>query len=74
MLKEIAKFDKDDIQKFKQLNSILASGDFNLKGNAVLYAASLFQWFTGLEAKIDGALKRQVMDSVPKSGKIGDKK
>jgi len=74
MIKEIAKFDKDDLVKLKQFNTVVANGSFDLKGNAVIHAASLFQWFVGLEKKIDGAIKRQVLDSIPKSGKLGDKK
>lgn len=45
-------FTEDDLKKLKAFKAIIDSGGFEMKGNAVLMAASLFIWFNGLEKKI----------------------
>jgi len=61
MIKEIQKFDKDDLIKLKMLDKILSKAIYELEGNAVMEAASLFSWFGTLGAKMDGALKIQIL-------------
>lgn len=66
MLKKEVKWTEDDVKQYRALRSVLSQGDFNLKGNAVMSVAQLFQWFDSLDAKIQVAIGLQIKESAPK--------
>jgi hypothetical protein len=70
MMRHLVKFENDDLVKLKQFRAILNEAIFEVKGNATLGVASLFVWYDKLESKIDGALKQQALDSIPKTEKL----
>ena len=45
-------FTKEDLGKFVCFKKIISQGDFEIKGEAVIAAASLFDWFNKLEKVI----------------------
>jgi hypothetical protein len=76
-LKPLAKISKEDIEMCRALSTVISQGDFEVKGNAVIKIAQIFNWFNGLEDKLNGVLKQQLLDEAkakaPKVKKIKDK-
>ena len=68
MIKQVAKFDKDDIKKLRDFFAVLTSKNitYDLGGDTVETVGQMFGWYRGLEAKIDGALKRQMLEEIDK--------
>lgn len=50
-------FTLQDLRSFKAFKTIISSGEYAFKGDAVLVAASLFKWFDELGKKIEDDLK-----------------
>lgn len=48
---EIKRLDSIDVDNLKILKSIIESGNFDIKGNAVMRVAALFSWLDGLEVR-----------------------
>lgn len=66
----LEKFEKDDIQKLRELFVVITSCDYQIKGNALEKAGSLFSWYRTLEKKIDSALKMQALNDLDKKPKL----
>ena len=63
-MKPIEKFEKDDIKNLRELFAVITSSDYKIQGNALEKAGALFTWYRSLEKKIDGALKRQLIEEI----------
>jgi len=74
-IKELKKLEASDIANLRMLHSVIQTGNYDIKGNAIKKVASLLIWLEGLEAKIDGELKQKILDKAkagpPKIKKIG---
>lgn len=57
-------FSREDLAKFKAFKGVMNQAKFDIQGNAVLAAASLFAWFHDLEKKIEASIPQP-----PVSGK-----
>ena len=71
-LKRVEPLNNSDLEKYRQLKSVLSQGDFNLKGNAVQKVAALFIWYDSLESKLHDAIGRIKKAGAPKIKKIRD--
>ena len=49
----------DDLVNYQRFLKVISQGDFNLKGEAVVTAAHLFQWFNSLGPKIKNVVDKQ---------------
>ena len=49
-------FDKTDLAKHKAFKTIVMQSKIEMKGDAAIMVASLFQWFNGLEDKIEKSI------------------
>lgn len=56
--------DREDLKKYKAMKAILHNGKFEVKGDAVLLVASLFDWFNKLENKIAAACESPLETAV----------
>lgn len=56
--------DKEDLKKYKAMKAVLHSGKFEVKGDAVIAVASLFDWFNKLENKIAVACEKPLENAV----------
>lgn len=45
-------FNREDLIKYNGMKKIISEGEYKIKGEAALMAASLFLWFNDLEKKI----------------------
>jgi len=70
-LKQLAKFEKTDLDNCRAFSTVVSQANYEVKGNALIRVAQLKVWFDGLDKKIDGALKQQALNDVPKVKKIG---
>lgn len=43
---------KDDLANYQKFGKLIAQGDYNLKGEAVVSAALLFKWYFDLGLKL----------------------
>ena len=60
---------KEDVYNCKMLKTIIDAGDFQLKGNAVVRAAFLFDWFQKFPERLEETIKK---DGKPKIKKMKD--
>lgn len=70
-------FIKEDLARYRALKKAIESGDFQIKGNAVIPAASLFAWFERLEKKIQDYIDKKEKNEKKKKSKhdpLGEKK
>lgn len=70
-------FVKDDELKYKAFKVVLHKANFEVKGEAAIAVASLFQWFNSLEEKIKKAVAEpQIKPIKPKNSRktISDNK
>ena len=65
-LKPKLEFEDKDLELYMAFKSVIEQGDFKIKGNAVMGAASLFAWYLGIEGKIRGTLDNKKKDGAPK--------
>ena len=74
-MREVLGFTSDDVKKAQALKRVLKQGDFNIKGDAINWVASLFNWFEGLDMKIEDSIKllkiEKLANKGPKIKKIG---
>ncbi len=42
---------KEDLQKYKMLKSVIAQGEYKIKGEALIAVANLFAWFNSIEGE-----------------------
>ena len=63
-IKPLVKFEKDDVEKLRQFFAVFTSANYNIKGDGVECAGALITWYRGLEEKINGALKKQMLDEL----------
>ena len=63
-IKPLVKFEKDDVKKLRELFAVISSADYHIKGDGLEYAGGLLTWYRGLEEKIDGALKKQMLEEL----------
>lgn len=56
--------DKEDLKKYKAMKAILHNGKFEIKGDAILLVASLFDWYNKLENKIAVACEKPLESAV----------
>lgn len=68
--RELSKFTKEDLNNLKVFKSVILKADYPLKGDAISMVASLFNWYDGLELKINDAIKKDKIDGAPKVGSI----
>ena len=65
-------FTKEDLLKYQGFKKVISGGDFKIKGEAALMAASLFLWFNELEKKIlEDVNQKPVLKPVSMSKPIG---
>lgn len=62
--------EKEDLIKYKAFKQVVANGDYEVKGSAMLAVASLIKWFYELEPKIHEAIamtenKKSIAKSKP---------
>lgn len=62
-----------DLQNYKMFKTVIQSANYDLKGDAVKMAGLLFNWFDGLEEKLEYA-KKEMNKKFEKNGikKIGE--
>ena len=60
-----------DVAKLRSFQNVVAKGDFNIKGEAVVPIGSLFQWFNSLGPVFDAIAKRTNAEMIKQEvGKI----
>ena len=47
---------RDDLMKYKAMKAIINNGKYEIKGDAILTVASLLDWYSKLEKKIEEAI------------------
>lgn len=52
-------FKDEDLNKYNQLSKVISQGNFDLKGDAVIHAASLLLWFNQLGPRLQLAIKQE---------------
>lgn len=50
-------FSKEDIARYRAFKVVMNQAKFDIQGNAVIAAASLFAWFNDLEKKIEACIE-----------------
>lgn len=79
MLKPVVqKLTAEDVKVAKALKNLVLQGKFEIRGDAVRMAGSLFTWFDNLDARIEETIKapppetiRKELVSEDQSGKEG---
>jgi hypothetical protein len=56
-------FEENDLKVYAMLKNLLSKASYDLKGDAVTTAASLFSWYERLGVKIKEDLKKQKEDA-----------
>jgi len=51
--------EQSDLNNYKMLTQIILSGDYKLKGDAIVQVASLLRWFDMFEIKIKASIKTE---------------
>ena len=49
---------EEDLKKYRELKSVIASGNFDIKGSAIFKVALLVKWYDELELKIQGLIPK----------------
>lgn len=50
-------FSQEDLARYRAFKVVMNQAKFDIQGNAVIAAASLFAWFGELEKKIEGSIE-----------------
>ena len=58
-------FVKDDFVRYTALKKVIHDAKFEIKGEATIVVASLFQWFNELGKKIEGSMVEKAVKSGP---------
>lgn len=65
-LSPVVDFKDEDLQKYAAMKAVIKQGDFKIRGDAVIMAASLFAWFEGIEFKIKHSIEESKKVGAPK--------
>jgi len=57
---------EEDVDNLKMLMAVVNSGNFEIKGEAIVKVASLFNWLHSLQATLEDTLKRQALSGAKK--------
>lgn len=52
---------QEDLKKYKAMRAVINSGKFEIKGDAIITVASLFDWFNKLENHIAAEMSKPAL-------------